>query len=80
MDYVAYWTDRTEVPARRLLAWLELGTSKFHAWKDRYGKANEHNGQIPRDHWLEEWEKQPSSTTTTASPGRLSPADVHDAR
>jgi len=40
------------------LGWLGLGTSKFHAWKDRYGKANEHNGQVPRDWWLEEWEKQ----------------------
>ncbi len=39
------------------MAWLELGTSKFHSWKNRYGKANEHNGQIPRDHWLEDWEK-----------------------
>lgn len=25
---------------------------------ENYGKANEHNGWIPRDHWLEEWEKQ----------------------
>mgnify|MGYP006871988189 CR=1 FL=1 len=24
----------------------------------RYGKANEHNGQVPRDHWLEDWEKE----------------------
>jgi transposase InsO family protein len=44
--------------AKRLLGWLELGASKFHQWKDRYGKANEHNGQIPRDWWLEDWEKQ----------------------
>ncbi len=44
-------------PPKRLLAWLELGTSKFHTWKERYGKVNEHNGQIPRDHWLEDWEK-----------------------
>lgn len=41
-----------------MLAWLQLGTSKFHQWKGRYGKANEHNGQVPRDWWLEEWEKQ----------------------
>lgn len=41
-----------------MLSWLELGTSKFHDWKHRYGKANEHNGQVPRDHWLEGWEKQ----------------------
>ena len=37
---------------------MHLGTSKFHQWKDRYGKANEHNGKVPRDWWLEEWEKQ----------------------
>jgi transposase InsO family protein len=35
-----------------------LGTSKFHDWKHRYGKVNEHNGKVPRDWWLEDWEKQ----------------------
>ena len=45
------------MPAKHLLGWLELSSSKFHQWKDRYGKANEHNGQVPRDWWLEEWEK-----------------------
>ena len=58
MDYIGYWTRRTELPARRLLGWLELGASKFHDWKARYGKANEHNRQVPRDTWLEDWEKQ----------------------
>jgi len=57
VDYITYWKARAEIPAQQLLAWLELGTSKFHSWKNRYGKANEHNGQIPRDHWLEDWEK-----------------------
>jgi len=37
---------------------MELGTSKFHNWKERYGKANEHNGQVPRDAWLETWERE----------------------
>ncbi len=32
----------------------------------RYGKANEHNGKMPRDWWLEEWENRRSSTITTA--------------
>jgi transposase InsO family protein len=40
------------------LRWLGLGTSKFHDWKQRYGKANQHNGLVPRDWWLETWEKQ----------------------
>jgi putative transposase len=41
-----------------LLGWLELSTSKFHRWKDRSGKANEHYGQVPRDGCLEDWERQ----------------------
>jgi putative transposase len=57
VDFVKHWTERTELPAKRLLAGLKLSTSKFHQWKDRYGKANEHNAQVPRDWWLEDGEK-----------------------
>jgi putative transposase len=35
-----------------------LGTSKFHDWKHRYGRVNEHNALVPRDWWLEDWEKR----------------------
>ena len=31
---------------------------KFYNWRERYGKVNEHNGWVPRDFWLEDWEKQ----------------------
>ncbi len=58
VDFVKYWSARTEIPVRHILRWLGLGTSKFHDWKDRYGKANEHNRLVPRDWWLEDWEKQ----------------------
>jgi len=40
------------------LLWIGIATSKWHSWKDRYGKVNEHNAWLPRDHWLEETEKQ----------------------
>jgi transposase InsO family protein len=58
VDYIGYWTGRAEVPARRIVAWLGVGGSKFYDWKKRYGKVNEHNGLVPRDWWLEEWEKR----------------------
>jgi putative transposase len=58
VDYINRWTKRAELSARRLLGWLGLGTSKFQQWRSRYGMANEHNGRIPRDWWLEDWEKQ----------------------
>jgi transposase InsO family protein len=37
---------------------LGVSSSKFYDWRERYGRVNEHNGWIPRDFWLEEWEKQ----------------------
>jgi transposase InsO family protein len=58
VDYIRHWCQRAEVPAKRLLSWAEIGESKFHNWRERYGKANEHNALVPRDWWLEEWEKQ----------------------
>lgn len=35
-----------------------MARGKFYSWKQRYGVANEHNGKIPRDHWIEDWERQ----------------------
>jgi putative transposase len=53
-----YWTERADLPYDRLLAWAGLQKSKYHQWRNRYGKLNTHNGKTPRDWWLEEWEKQ----------------------
>jgi transposase InsO family protein len=58
VDYVAKWSGRTELPATRLVRWIGLGMSKFYDWRKRYGKVNEHNALVPRDHWLEGWEKE----------------------
>jgi transposase InsO family protein len=58
IDYVAKWSARAELPAGRLVKWIGLGMSKFYDWRKRYGKVNEHNALVPRDHWLEDWEKK----------------------
>jgi putative transposase len=58
VDYVRHWTRRAELPAKKLLTWLDLATSKYHAWQKHYGTPHAHNGRIPRDGWLEAWEKQ----------------------
>lgn len=42
----------------RFTSWLTVARSKFYTWIERYGKANEHNAPIPRDFWLEDWERQ----------------------
>lgn len=58
VDYVAYWTGRTELPVKMFLVWLGILASKFYDWRKRFGRANEHNALVPRDWWLEEWEKR----------------------
>jgi transposase InsO family protein len=58
VDYVRRWNARTEIAVCTLVLWLGITLSKFHDWRRRYGKANEHNAWVPRDHWLEDWEKQ----------------------
>lgn len=57
MDFVNEWSDKAEISLTRFVGWLGIGSSKFYEWRRRYGKVNEHNGRIPRDFWLEPWER-----------------------
>ena len=58
VDYVRYWAKRTGLASRELIHWTGISSSKYYEWCRRYGKVNEHNAWIPRDHWLETWEKE----------------------
>jgi putative transposase len=58
VDFVRDWSDKTEIPAGRLRQWIGLGASKYHDWVARFGKVNEHNAPVPRDHWLTGDEKE----------------------
>jgi len=58
VDFVNHWSARTEVAVVRMTVWLGVRSSKFYDWRSRYGKVNEHNAWVPRDHWLDGWEKQ----------------------
>lgn len=58
MDFVRNWADKTAIAVSRLVRWLKVAPSKFYDWRKRYGRVNLHNGWIPRDRWLEAWEKE----------------------
>ncbi len=58
VDFVGYWQGRAEMGVRELLRLVGVQRSKYEAWRQRYGQANTHNGHIPRDFWLEEWERE----------------------
>jgi len=57
VDFVRHWSDRAQLSTQWMLSRVELSPRKYHRWQQRYGQANEHNGLVPRDHWLEAWEK-----------------------
>ncbi len=58
VDFVIHWQEKSNISPGQIIGWIGISRSKFYHWKGRYGLANEHNGKIPRDFWLEEWERQ----------------------
>lgn len=58
VDFVVRWSEKTGIPAYTFVRWLGIPRSKYYDWSARYGKANEHNAWIPRDHWLMDWERE----------------------
>ena len=58
VDFVNSWNAKTHISKKQILQWIRISVNKFNDWKKRYGKINYHNGLIPRDFWLEGWEKR----------------------
>jgi putative transposase len=57
VDFIHHWHQRAEFKLMQLVIWIGLAYSKYSNWRERYGRVNEHNRLVPRDHWLQEWEK-----------------------
>ncbi len=57
VDFLGHYRALTGIARVRLLGWLTLSPRKLNRWKGRYGKANERNAMIPRDHWIEPHER-----------------------
>lgn len=57
VNFIRFYGGLTGIPANRLVAWVGIGRDKFYSWCRRFGQGNGHNGAIPRDFWLEAWEK-----------------------
>jgi len=58
IDYVRTWADKTGLDACKLVGWIGIGRAKYYQWRGRYGQGNRHNAEVPKGHWLAEWEKQ----------------------
>ena len=56
MDYIAYWRTKTDSKLGPILALLDLRTSTYYNWQKRRHRENQHNGHVPKIHWLLSWE------------------------
>ena len=57
IDFTRVWSEKTGLPVKRFIGWTGIPEGTYYRWVKRYGKVNEHNGWVPRDWWIEEWEK-----------------------
>jgi transposase InsO family protein len=69
VEFVRYWRQRGPFQVGQLLRWLGLGSSTYYSWPARQGQANQHNGQIPKGHWLLAWEQAAIESYARAHPG-----------
>ncbi len=58
VDFVRYWSNKTQIATGIMVSWIGISRSKFYDWQLRYGCINEHNAWIPCDYWLTGFEKQ----------------------
>jgi len=58
VDFIEQWHEDSGFSIKFFLQNLGLRKGKYHSWRNRYGKSNEHNGKIPRDFWLTPQERQ----------------------
>lgn len=55
--FIVYWKSKTERRDGWFRQRIDLRQGRFIEWKNRLNLPNFHNGQIPKEHWLLESEK-----------------------
>ena len=51
-------TVKTNTPVNKLLGMIGISSSKYYSWMERFEQPNNHNGTIPRKHWILDWERE----------------------
>ena len=58
MEYITEKQNRTGISSKALLRWLGISRSKYYDWLGRDSLFVSHNGQVPKSHWILQWEKE----------------------
>ena len=71
VDYVRYWSNQAETPAKQILAWMGVPEGTYYKWRKRYGQVNEHNGWILATTGWKTGRGGRSSTATANTPWKV---------
>jgi putative transposase len=58
VELISRYIEPTEIPLKQWLSWLGLSGGRYYQWVARYGQHNRHNGAVPRQYWLLDWERE----------------------
>jgi transposase InsO family protein len=58
IGFIRTYRPKTELPVKWFLGRLGVKSSRYYSWLDREGQPNGHNSDIPRGHWILEWERE----------------------
>lgn len=58
VEFVEHYSQLSGLPKTGLVDRIGIRRDKFYDWRDRRGRTNRHNAQIPRDFWLRDWERR----------------------
>lgn len=69
INFISIITKKTEIKVKNLLKLIDINSSKYYSWSGREGLPNFHNGRIPKQNWLLQWEKDNIISYALAHPG-----------
>lgn len=58
MNYIDYWKEKTGFAESFFLDTINVTRGRLLDWRNRSGDPNLHNGKIPKENQLEDWEKK----------------------
>jgi putative transposase len=69
IGFIRTYRSKTELPVKWFLGMLGIKNSRYYSWLDREGQPNGHNSDIPRSHWILEWEREAIISYAGKHPG-----------
>lgn len=58
ISYIQFLKEKTNLSVSQIIKMVGIDKGKYYDWRKRTGISNNHNGAIPKQHWLTPMERQ----------------------